>query len=230
MIENLNYNKKVGIITYQHRHLKTEQIIMNLIIQGYHLKVFALPFVQRKKRKVFFLHRPNQNEGVDVQLVCHKYNIEYKKCESDIDIGDECDEYLITGAGILSKEVVDNKKIINCHPGIIPISRGLDAFKWSIYHMRPIGNTLHYIDKNVDKGKIISIITTPVFETDTLETFARRHYEIEIRMLSEYRYFIDNPYNSYKDAKVYEATMRMPYNIEVEMFHMFEKYKELYVR
>ncbi len=96
--------------------------------------------------------------------------------------------------------------------------------------MRPIGNTLHYIDKDVDKGEIISITATPVFATDTLETFARRHYEIELRMLSEYQYFIDNPYNEYKDAKNYETTMRMPYNIEIEMFHMFEKYKELYVR
>ncbi len=54
-MEKLNDNKKIGIITYQHRHLKTEQVIMNLIIQGYHLKVFALPFVERKK-EMYFLH------------------------------------------------------------------------------------------------------------------------------------------------------------------------------
>ena len=71
------------------------------------------------------------------------------------------------GAGILSKECVENKKIINSHPGIIPASRGLDSFKWAIYENKPLGVSLHCIDKEVDSGEIISIIPTTVYKTET---------------------------------------------------------------
>lgn len=49
-------DKKVGIITYQYQHLKTEQVIMNLIIQGCKLKVYALPFIEKKGKEDIFLH------------------------------------------------------------------------------------------------------------------------------------------------------------------------------
>lgn len=167
---------------------------------------------------------------MDIRIICHRYNIEYKACDKDTDIDNTCDEYLITGTGILSKESIFDKKIINCHPGIIPISRVLDSFKWSVYYMRPVENTLHYIDENVDSGTIISVISTSVFETDTLESFARRHYEMEIKMLSDYQYLRKHPNNAYQNAEGYDATMHMPYNIETEIFYMFEKYKALYTK
>lgn len=224
---------KLGIITYAHPHLKTEQVLMSMISLGQcteDIVVYALPFKKRKNREVFFEHRPNQMNAVSSKIICKSYGIEYKECLSDTDIDDQCDKYLITGAGILSANAVKNKKIINCHPGIIPIARGLDAFKWSIYNMQPVGNTLHYIDENVDKGEIITVLPTPVFVTDSLETLARRHYENEIRILSSYQYYMNNPQNDYVDFKVEEATMRMPFEIEIKMSDMFEMYKAKYAK
>ena len=43
------------------------------------------------------------------------------------------------------------KPIVNAHPGIIPLTRGLDSLKWAIYQNVPIGNTLHLIDNEVDQ-------------------------------------------------------------------------------
>lgn len=224
---------KLGIITYAYQHLKTEQVLLSLISDNKCLKdisVYALPFKKRKSRDYFFAHRPNQTNAVSPEIICNSYDIEYKEVASDVDIDNFCDEYIITGAGILSADAVKNKKIINCHPGIIPAARGLDAFKWSIYNMRPIGNTLHYIDENVDSGEIIAVLPTPVFCTDTLETFARRHYENEIKMLSSYQYYLDNPQNEYTDIEMQEATMRMPFDVEVKMADMFEEYKARYAK
>ena len=52
---------KVGIITYNKKHLKTIQVLKNLIKKkDYKLKIFLLPFKKRKKRKIFFKHRPDQ--------------------------------------------------------------------------------------------------------------------------------------------------------------------------
>lgn len=122
--------------------------------------------------------------------MCKNFNLKYVQCDSDKEINNECEFYLITGSGILSADCVNNKKIINCHPGIIPAVRGLDAFKWSIFDMQPIGNTLYYINENIDSGEIISIVQTPIFITDSLETFARRHYEMEINVLSNFHSFL----------------------------------------
>ena len=224
---------KLGIITYAHSHLKTEQVLLSLISDEKIKKditVYALPFKKRNSRDVFFSHRPNQSNAVSPKTLCDAYDIEYKEVSCDTDIDKSCDDYVITGAGILSANAVKGKKIINCHPGIIPATRGLDAFKWSIYNMRPMGNTLHYIDENVDRGEIIAVLPTPVFRTDTLETLARRHYENEIKMLSSYQYYLDNPQNDYADIEMQEATKRMPYDVEVKMADMFEEYKIRYAK
>ena len=57
---------RIGIITYDYKHLKTEQVVNNLIFnEGIsEIKIFALPFLNRKKREVLFEHRPNQALGL----------------------------------------------------------------------------------------------------------------------------------------------------------------------
>ena len=222
---------KIGIITYKTNHLKTEQIV-NVFMQRYSPKdivMYALPFVSRPSREVIFAHRPEQNAGVDTEILASAYGIQYKYCSnSDRDIDNDADIYIITGAGILSEECVKGKKIINCHPGIIPMSRGLDAFKWAIYDSVPIGVSLHYIDAKVDFGDIIAIETTPLFSCDTLQSFSRRHYELEIEMLSHFGDYATGRPNKYADAPVGVAHMRMKREIEEELIMRFEDYKKKY--
>ncbi|MEG1895228.1 MAG: formyltransferase family protein, partial [Oscillospiraceae bacterium] len=190
------------------------------------ITVYALPFVSRKAREVFFNHRPCQTAAVAPDILCRGYGLKYVKCQSDTDIDNSCHIYLVAGAGILSPAAVENKKIINCHPGIIPAARGLDSFKWSILNMVPVGNTLHYIDKGVDCGEIITVLPTPVFSTDTLETLARRHYERELQLLSGYRYHLAHPQNDFAALACRNATMRMPIATEKQMVDLFNQYKE----
>ena len=219
-------NRTVGLITYNFPHLKTEQVIENLVGNYQSMKIYALPFVPRKERVVLFHHRPNQTISITPEVIAEKHNIDFTKCENDLDIGDGCDVYLILGAGILSEKCVENKKIINAHPGIIPACRGLDSFKWAIYNDIPIGNTLHYINKNVDSGEIISVIPTTVYKIDSLETLCRRHYENEIKMLSNFENYLKSPVNNFSDIQSDEPTMRMSTEIETKMVRMFDGYVE----
>jgi len=219
---------RLGLITYNHPHLKTEQVVLNLIrkYDTANMTVFALPFKPRKERQVLFNHRPDQAKGVPPDLLARALQMEYILVNSDMEIPSGYDFYLILGAGILSAEFIRKAgKIINCHPGVIPAVRGLDAFKWSILEMKPLGVTLHYIDPEVDKGEIISIIPTPVFITDTLESLARRHYENEIFTLSNFEYYLMNPINPFKDIKEAEPHRRMPKHLEEQMLINFEAYK-----
>jgi phosphoribosylglycinamide formyltransferase-1 len=138
--------------------------------------------------------------------------------------------YLVLGAGILPKEVVSNKKILNCHPGIIPIARGLDAFKWSILELKPLGVTLHFLTEKVDYGPIIARIRTPIFESDSLESLARRHYELEIKVMSNFYKYLEKPVDDFKEQELEEAPpkKRMSFEQEIKMISNFSKYKKMY--
>jgi len=116
------------------------------------------------------------------------------------------------------------KPIVNAHPGVIPLTRGLDSFKWAIYNNDPIGVTLHLIDNEVDKGEILRIEYTPVFLSDGLETLARRHYELEIDMLANVLEVIDTRQQTAHDEK--PPTKRMKAEVEVEMVKKFDAWKQ----
>ena len=106
--------------------------------------------------------------------------------------------------------------------------RGLDAFKWAIYDIQPLGITLHYIDEKVDAEEIISVVPTNVYKTDSFLTLARRHYENEINCMANFLHHIYNPYNPYKDIEIVESRMRMPLDKEKEIARKFDDYLERY--
>lgn len=222
--------KVVGLITYHYPHLKTEQVLQRLLGMGFEFRMYALPYTARKPRKTLFQHRPEQSNAVAPQVMAEKHKIPYIKCASDDDIDDSCDVYLILGAGILSEKCVKGKKIINCHPGVIPACRGLDAFKWAIYEMKPLGVTLHYIDAQVDAGEIIAVVPTNVYVSDNLATLARRHYENEIDVLARFAYFLDNPQNPFEGIEESEPKRRMNIEQENEFIRRFYEYRDRYGR
>ena len=225
-------SRTVGIITYNFPHLKTEQVIQGLLNTPpsllTKLKIYALPFVERKPREVLINHRPNQIEAIAPQEIAYKHQIEFSICQKDTDIDNSCDLYIITGSGIISSECILGKKIINCHPGIIPSVRGLDAFKWTIFDMKPLGVTIHYIDSKVDEGEIIAVIPTEVYRSDSFAILARRHYENEINTLINFDKYLEKPINNYAQIEMENARKRMPLNVEKEVAHKFHEYVEKY--
>jgi phosphoribosylglycinamide formyltransferase-1 len=197
-------------------------------MKSFKYKIFALPFTPRKQHKTLFIHRPEQSDAVVPEILAEKHNIPYIQCKTDKEIDDSCDIYMILGAGIISTECIDNKKIINCHPGIIPACRGLDSFKWAIYDMKPLGITLHYIDAAVDSGEIISVMPTNIYKTDSLATLSRRHYENEIDFLSNFSEYLEHPKNPFSGIAVAESRMRMSLEKERELVRRFSEYTEKY--
>jgi len=223
---NISLKSKIGIITYDVPHLKTEQLVHNLLRNGYsHLNIIAFPFKKRINRDVLIQHRPNQIESIGTENLASANRLGFVRFEDKTDLP-ECDVYLIAGAGILDSKIIEDRKIINAHPGIIPSCRGLDSFKWSIFHGLELGITLHYIDESIDNGRIISMQKTPVYSDDTLLTLARRHYELEIDMLSNFSYHLANAL--YEKFPINEAHRRMPINIEAKLCARFKEYKKKY--
>ena len=113
--------------------------------------------------------------------------------------------------------------MINCHSGIIPNSRGLDSLKWSVFNSKIVGATLHFIDKNIDLGKTIHQTITPISSSESLKEFAKKHYDYEIFLLSNFEFFL----NSKKRMKIKQEkpTLRIPLSKEKKLKFKFEKYK-----
>lgn len=220
---------KLGVITYDYSHLKTEQLVCKYIqnknIES--IELFALPFKKRKTRQVLFSHRPEMGKGITTRNLAELDKVTFSNFDGKEKIGKDCDFFVIGGAGIIDIEFANNKPIVNAHPGIIPTCRGLDSFKWAILNGDPLGITLHLIDAEVDKGKTLIIEKTPLFSSDTLNTLARRHYELEIDLLANIPEIIKNPQNyNYLEKP---ATKRMNYELEKVMFERFSYWKEKFI-
>ena len=221
-------NSAIGIITYDFFHLKTEQVVHRLLRQNLRkIKIIAFPFKERAERSVLIPHRPNQFDAIRTEDLAKANGLGFQRYDGKLPLVD-CDLYLVTGAGILPPEIVRDRQILNVHPGIIPSARGLDAFKWSIYDGVELGVTLHKIDENVDQGQIVSIVKTPIYEEDNLLTLSRRHYELEIEVLSNFSRYLSN--SSFENYPLREARRRMPMDVEAQMVRRFDEYKEKFAK
>lgn len=221
---------KIGIITYDTAHLKTEQVALGLAAIGTHeLEFFGLPFVPRAPRPIIFQHRPDMETGARSRDVAKALGFNFVSCASPADIpADGADIFLITGAGLLPPEFVNatRGRVLNSHPGIIPLVRGLDAFKWAILDGQPLGNSIHYIDEAADAGEVVAVRPTPVFKSDSLAQLARRHYEIEIAMMIGFEALLADAGNSQGDYEERRARMRMPADLQAQLEPAFEAYKD----
>lgn len=217
---------RIGILTYNHAHLKTEQLVFRYIQNNKisEINLYGLPFKPRAERTIVFPHRPDMTHSVPTTNLAELSKVKFQIWDGKQDISEFNDLFVIGGAGILDIAFAQGKPIVNAHPGIIPITRGLDAFKWAIFNNDPVGNTLHLIDNEVDKGQVLQIEYTPVFVSDSLETLARRHYEMEIDMLANVLEVIDS--RVMMDEIDKPATLRMSAEIEGEMVKKFNAWKK----
>mgnify|MGYP001414473853 FL=1 len=83
---------------------------------------------------------------------------------------------------------------------------------------------MHYIDMEVDAGKVLKIFRTPIYKNDNLKTLARRHYELEIFISSNFMDYLNNQESG--EFPVMDANMRMPLSFEKKLEKSFKDYKE----
>lgn len=70
-------------------------------------------------------------------------------------------DILILGqTGIVRNSILTVPRIgtLNAHPGMLPMYRGLDCYKWALFEGRPdcVGASVHWVDEGVDTGPVIS--------------------------------------------------------------------------
>jgi len=215
---------KVGVLTYTFKHKKTYDTLSLLKAKGYQevLVVAQEPHYQKTFRPLIE-HRPPLIADIpDICTLCKNLGFDYITKTLDNDFGDDI-VFLICGAGILPDAFIKRYRVINSHPGYIPLARGLDSLKWSIYRNQPVGVTTHFVGDYVDGGVIIEQRIIDILAYDTFHSVAGRVYENEIDMLvgalekinEEHIFIIPDT----------ELNRRMPHKIEEELFRRFEKLK-----
>lgn len=221
---------KIGIITYDHPHRKTQDLVYKLLLNGYSdLHLIVLPWEDRKPFIPIFQHRPSNCVDIPIDKLCDCLGIQFTNTITTAGMFDVLqveafDHILIGGAGILHSDFAEDFDIINSHPGYLPNVRGLDALKWAIYDGQPIGVTTHYISENTDEGDLIAQCIIPVFFEDTFHSVAQRLYEAEIEMLACSINVLETeraPYTNLADPQ-YKAHKRMSHHDEMIMMERFE--------
>lgn len=219
----------IAIITYDAPHRKTQDLICKLILNGYpEIHLVVIPWIQRKNYQPIFSHRPSGKVPVSIEETCARMHLDFTRVNTE-DLThyfdqNSFDHILIGGAGILPEDLAANHKVINAHPGYLPNTKGLDAFKWSIYSGMPIGATTHYISDKTDEGELIEKTIIPVYFEDTFHSVAYRLYETEIDMMvNAIRRIEQNEatLESLADDS-YISNRRMPHHLELVMMHRFE--------
>jgi len=210
---------RIAVLTYDHPHRKTQDVLFRLKALGYEAMVIATPWKERKNFVPIYRHRPDNCIDISLEEMCRNMRFVFFKTTDLQKTLDEInpDVSLIAGAGILD---IDGHKIINSHPGYLPYTRGLDAVKWAIYHGNPIGVTTYYIRKEVDEGDIIDRAIIRVGELEDFYSFCMRVYEKEVEMLVD---AIGRDTMVIDDNYVGIPSRRMPHRREVAMMEKFKK-------
>jgi len=75
------------------------------------------------------------------------------------------------GGGIFKSGIIDtiNIGILNAHMGYLPDYRGMNVLEWSLFYNKPVGVTLHMIDRGIDTGDILSFREIPIEKGDTID-------------------------------------------------------------
>lgn len=219
-------NKKIKILTYDAPHRKTQDLLQGLITSGYqNVEVLAIPWVQRKNFVPLYPHHPPTQWDVPPRELCQNLGYNFTKIENYDEIESSPDQiFIIGGAGILPQDFVENNLVINSHPGYLPLSRGLDSFKWSVYYDKPIGVTTYFASKECDAGILIEKKLVPLHSWDTLHSVAYRQHEMEIKMLIE---SIDKVEEALEKQEVIppdqtEVYRRMPHRKEMRLMDRFK--------
>ena len=83
---------------------------------------------------------------------------------------------------IISPYFLENykKTILNLHPSLLPKYKGKDAIKQAFNaRENKIGISIHYVNEELDGGRVIAQRSLKVSSDDTLETITEKIHKLE---------------------------------------------------
>lgn len=229
---------KIAVFAYNFNHKKTQEVLTYLYFNG--VKVHHVFAANKKKLNINqSIERVSINEikFIHPSKISNKIGAKYKVIKHDskqlskILKKEKFDIGIIAGARIIKSSIIDcfNIGVLNMHPGILPLNRGLDTHKWAILNNWPQGVTAHLIDKRVDVGKFICKKIINVFLDDTLVDINYRLQSTELELMLE---AIKKLNNKKRLKEIILKSKNLHSTIdnknEKKMMKLFNKYKKNY--
>ena len=234
---------KVCIFAYSFKHKKTNDYINLLIKENCLDLVIATP---KEKLQIKSNWKPQKKTKRNLKLettkdLCLKKKINFyeTKHKNFIKIKSIIRKYkinlgIISGARIIDKKIIKLFKygIINFHPGKIPETSGLDSFFWTIKKNINPYITAHFIDKYVDKGKIIIQKKIDVLIKDNFSSLSKRIYREQIYLLKNILLIIKKNDNFFtKPVKNYKKNNQLSTNEKKNIYYKkFRNWKKKLIR
>jgi folate-dependent phosphoribosylglycinamide formyltransferase PurN len=92
---------------------------------------------------------------------------------------------VFTGGGLIREQVLSKAGdgVLNCHMGILPYYRGMDVVEWPLLEGKPdnVGVTVHFMDRGVDTGDVLSIQHIKVEKGESIRDLRRRFEPVMCR-------------------------------------------------
>jgi len=199
---------KIGVFSYNFEHYKSTMGLLNMLTIGIKPDViYAANKVElnldtsafRSNIRGLFALNPIEIASLhEINYIIGKHN----SPETIHDIASrKLDLGIILGARILSKEVIDSFSIgiINIHSGLLPFNRGLDNVQWAIKDDLPQAVTLHFINEEIDRGKMVLEEQISIQSDDTLLDMQMKLIGTEQRLLRKFLRNIKTLSNSWKE-------------------------------
>lgn len=217
------------VLTYKNPHRKTQDLVLKLLAHGIKFIVVATEWVERKNFEPLIQHRPANPMNISLTEFCINLGVKLiltSKAELYDTLNDikDIDYILLATGNIIEERIVEKFRVINSHPGYLPIIKGLDALKWAVYHKEKIGVTTHFVNTQIDGGIMIERNIVPLYPGDTFHNLAYRQYEMEVDMLINS--IKVEPLNIEITESKYGTFRRMPNRLEPEMLEKFEEMKK----
>ncbi len=148
-------------------------IKINLVICN-NKKAFGIHYAKKYNIPYIFINTKIKNHENKILSYLKKYKISF-----------------ICLAGymkIVSEKIINNyqKKIINIHPSLLPKFKGLDTFSRVLNNEEiKTGCTVHYVDKKLDNGNIVTQKKFFISSSDNEEDLKRKTQKLEYRAFPE---------------------------------------------
>jgi methionyl-tRNA formyltransferase len=219
----------IVVLTYDHPHRKTQDLILRLLAHGVKPLVVATEWKEMKSFKPLISHRPGDAMKISLSQFCENLNLNLvlttkANLHTDLKSQEKIDSILLATGNIIDEQTASDFKVINSHPGYLPNIKGLDAIKWAILHKQDIGVTTHFINGQIDGGTIIERRLVPVFYEDTFHNVAYRQYEMEVDLLVNA--LTCTPENIEIGESPFETFRRMPHRLEYSMLESFDELRK----
>ena len=231
--------KNIYVLTYDIGHLKCQKVVNGLLKKKYKITVIAFPFIQKKRNLVYkkkFSDRPYPIlKKINNETYYKKRNVNYIKAK-DFSYSQikkikfkKNSVILHTFIKILPKHFVKNKIILNAHPGILPINRGLDSFKWGVLKRLPFGVILHKIDHKVDSGFLMAVRYIDIVKKDSLSDISKKSFSLEINLLINFEKYLKNLKKRIKVTSNYSISKkRISLEFEKHLPNIYNENKSLF--